>query len=84
MLANYHKNGSEDDYRREIVLRNKLTGRRRHRIESRWFKSPLLVLQIEVKGFVPEYTPRSIEGEIRTWWVDAPPEHLMLEAEANE
>ena len=57
-----------------------LTGRRRYRVLKRLFRDPVLVLQIETKGFVPEYNGGgAVDGEITTWWRDAPPELLPTE-----
>lgn len=58
-------------------LEHKRTGRSRFRVLKRWFKPDLLVLQVEMEGFIPEYSQPSIEGGIRTYWVDAKPEWLM-------
>lgn len=48
----------------------------------------MLILQVEIEGFVPEYTPHSIEGEFRKWWEDARPEMLLINptptGESNE
>ena len=58
----------------------KTTGKRRHRVLKRLFRKPVCVLQLEVEGFVPEYTGgSSVEGEYRTWWIDAKPEQLTEE-----
>jgi hypothetical protein len=44
------------------------------------FLPPVLVLQVEVKGFVPEYNGGGmVDGEVTTWWRDAPPELLLTE-----
>lgn len=58
-------------------IRPKLTGRHRYRVVHRWFRSDLVVLQLEVEGFVPEYVCGRVDGEITTWWGDARPEHVM-------
>lgn len=58
---------------------NKLTGRKRYRVQHRFFKKPLVILQLEVEGFVPEYSPNGIDGEIRKWWIDAAPEQVMMQ-----
>lgn len=52
-------------------LRHKPTGKIRYRLLQRWFRRPLLVLQIEVEGFVEEYSPVSIDGSIQKYWIDA-------------
>ena len=45
---------------------------------KRIFKPPLLILQVQVEGYVPEYTGGPmVEGQIRQWWVDAKPEWLL-------
>jgi hypothetical protein len=61
------------------VLTPKFTGRRRHRIQKiGWLKpTHVLVLQYEVKGFVPEYYGGQVDGSMRCWWVDARPEWEM-------
>lgn len=64
------------------MLEPQLTGRTRHRVNI--YKGFLrkvvttLVLQHEVKGFVPEYYggPR-VEGTVKCWWVDSKPEWLL-------
>jgi hypothetical protein len=67
------------------MLKSTFTGRKRHRISKNWLGDITLILQIELKGFVPEYAPRSIEGEVSTWWVDANYEDsLMVASPANE
>lgn len=53
------------------------TGKRRYRVLHRLFRRDVLVLQIEVRGYVPY---NHIGGDFETWWVDAPPE-LLLEEE---
>lgn len=59
------------------AIRAKTTGKWRHRIEQRMFRKPLLVLQIEVEGFVPKHIGGMVDGNTERWWVDARPEHLM-------
>lgn len=55
-----------------------LTGNKRYRVLRRFMRKDVLVLQVQVRGFVPEYSGGgSVDGEIRTWWVDAPPELLL-------
>ncbi|MGI9541939.1 MAG: hypothetical protein ACR2MX_01695 [Cyclobacteriaceae bacterium] len=40
-------------------------------------RGPLVVVQLEVEGFVPEYTGgASVSGEMGSWWIDALPEHI--------
>lgn len=56
---------------------HKRTGRQRHRIHTRLFRKPLLVLQEEWEGYVPECYGGVIAGEIRRYWKDAIPEHMM-------
>lgn len=58
------------------MLKPKLTGNKRHRVHKFGFFRPkyLLVLQYEVRGFVPEYIGGFVDGEFRNWWVDAKPE----------
>jgi len=57
-------------------LAPKFTGRRRHRVQKLgWFRPKyVLVLQYELKGFVPEYYGGQVDGSIKCWWVDARPE----------
>lgn len=60
----------------------KFTGRQRYRIhiERKWFKTKqYMVLQLEVRGFVPEYLGNSVGGEYKTYWVDAKPEWMMID-----
>ena len=60
------------------MLRVKKTGNKRYRVKTRFMRKPLVVLQIEVEGFVPEYDGgRSVRGEVRRWYVDAKPEDVM-------
>jgi len=60
-------------------MRAKYTGNRRHRVQNRFLRSPLVVLQLEVEGFVPEFSGGRVDGEIRRWFVDAKPEDVMRE-----
>jgi len=60
----------------------KLTGKTRHRVLTKggFKKKYFLVLQQEVKGFVPMYTGGSyVDGSVKTWWVDSKPEWLLLD-----
>lgn len=58
----------------------KRTGMTRYRVEHRWHRSDLVVLQIELEGFVPEFTGGAyVGGEIRKWYVDAKPEDVMVQ-----
>jgi len=63
------------------AIKAKTTGKWRHRVEQRMFRSPLLVLQLEVEGFVPKYIGGMVDGNIERWWVDAKPEDVMQESE---
>lgn len=56
---------------------HKRTGRQRHRLHTRLFRSPLLVLQEEWEGYVPEYYGGVVEGNIQRYWLDAPSEFLL-------
>lgn len=58
------------------------TGRKRHRVQKiGWFGRQVLVLQYELRGFVPEYYGGpSVEGQIRNWWEDAKPEWELVNA----
>lgn len=59
-----------------------LTGRTRHRVQSigLFRKRYVLVLQYEVKGFVPEYTGGPyVDGSTQTWWVDCKPEWRLTQ-----
>jgi len=58
-----------------------LTGKIGYRILKRIFRKPVLVLQVEVRGFVPEFSTPSIEGEYRNWWIDANPNLLQSAAD---
>lgn len=53
-----------------------LTGRQRYRTSKRWLRTPLLVLQLEVSGIVPEFSGGTIETTEQTWWIDATVQHL--------
>ena len=57
----------------------KLTGKRRHRTLLRYFRKPLLVLQLEVEGIVTEHNGGYVKAETQTWWIDAEPIHLTIE-----
>jgi hypothetical protein len=50
---------------------NKLTGKKRLRIHRRWFRRPLLVLQLQVEGSVPYGDGCYVAHQAETWWVDA-------------
>jgi hypothetical protein len=55
-----------------------LTGKRRHRIERRWFRAPLLVLQVEVMrpyNFDPQHD--IAPGGYAPIWRDATFEDLQ-------
>ena len=56
---------------------HKRTGKQRHRIHTRLFRAPLLVLQEEWEGYVPEYYGGVVDGSIQRYWLDAKPEHVM-------
>ena len=64
--------------------RAKFTGGKRYRPLKRFMRATVLVLQLEVEGFIPEYTGEHedvmVEGEICKWWVDATIENLTIEA----
>lgn len=47
-----------------------VTGRISHRVVSRWFRKPILVVQVEMKRLIPEGDSCTVE----TWWQDATPE----------
>ena len=54
------------------------TGKKRFRVLRRLFRPDLLVLQVEVEGFVPEYNGGGpVGGSYRTWWIDARPEWML-------
>ena len=59
-------------------MKNKLTGNKRYRVHFRFIGKPLVVLQLEVEGFVPEYSGGHVDGGFRTWWIDAKPEHVLM------
>ena len=54
----------------------RFTGLKRYRVQKRMFRKSLVVLQLQVEGFVPEYDVPSIGGEIRKYWIDASTEHI--------
>ena len=53
------------------------TGRQRHRIHTRLFRKPLLVLQEEWEGFIPEYCGGIVDGNFQRYWLDAKPEDVL-------
>jgi len=65
------------------MLQAKKTGNKRYRVEQRFLRKPLVVLQIEIEGFVPEFDPQSIQGKIRRWYVDARPEDVMEDSNSG-
>lgn len=56
------------------------TGKRRHRTLTRRYRKPLLVLQLEVEGYVTQCDGGVITGTDETWWIDAQVEHITDEA----
>jgi hypothetical protein len=60
-------------------LKDKLTGRVRHRVETIgwWNPKQVLILQHEVEGFVATYAGGMVDGGIETWWVDSKPEWVL-------
>lgn len=65
------------------MLSPNFTGRKRHRIQKLGFFNPkyVLVLQYEVREFVPEFIGGRVEGEFKNWWIDAKPEWELTENE---
>jgi len=53
-----------------------MTGRKRYRVLKRFLRSPVLVLQVEVREMVLD---RTGYGEYESRWVDARVEHLTVE-----
>ena len=60
------------------MSQSELTGRKRLRTMKRWFREPLLVLQLEIKGLVPHNDGGRIECEWETWWIDADMKYLSM------
>ena len=58
---------------------DKFTGRRRHKVLCRWFRKPVLILQLEIEGYIPENSGGRVEYVLRKWWIDARPEYLNVE-----
>jgi hypothetical protein len=58
-----------------------LTGRKRYRILTRWFRPPVLVLQVEVEGYITTFSGGHIDSIFDTWWVDCLPEWEMIQYE---
>lgn len=56
-----------------------LTGRSRHRVLTRFLRTPVLVLQLEVEGIRIDYYGGYCDTETITWWVDADVTHLTQE-----
>lgn len=66
-----------------MSLTPKITGRTRHRVANiggflGFGRKQVLILQYEVRGFVPEWLGNSVAGETKEWWVDAKPEWEMM------
>ena len=57
--------------------RAKPTGRKRYRVLHRWFRKPVLVLQIEINGLVTSWAGNQVYVDEKTWWMDCPPELEM-------
>lgn len=55
------------------------TGRRRHKVLTRWFHKPVLVLQLEVEGNIYDNSGGRVESQLGKWWIDALPENLNVE-----
>lgn len=62
------------------MLNTKLTGNTCYRVQTRMWKTPLLVLQVEVndKGNVVDDSYGSGRDIDHTYWVDASVEHLSV------
>lgn len=58
-------------------MTNKFTGKSRYRVLNRLFKHSLLILQVEIKGYVASCDSGHVTGEVLTWWVDCKPEWKM-------
>ena len=58
-------------------MKSVLTGNTRFRAETRWFKPPLVVLQLEMRGNHPDHDVYHLWAEECTWWVDAEPQQVM-------
>jgi len=50
------------------------TGNTRYRVEKRWFRPDLVVLQVQIEG---KPTSTGCYPLVQTWWVDARPEMFM-------
>jgi hypothetical protein len=57
-----------------------LTGRTRYRVERRWFRAPLVVLQVEKRGWVTTHLfGHHNDSKAQVFWEDAKPEDVMKE-----
>jgi len=62
------------------MLRHKPTGRTRHRILTRLFREPVLVLQHEMAGQTITNNGGIIDSEDVVYWVDTQPEDVLTKA----
>jgi len=59
------------------MSRREFTGRYRCRVANRWFRKPVMVLEVELKGLITTSIGGNIDSEWRTWWIDCQPEYLL-------
>lgn len=63
---------------------HKMTGKTRYRFQSRLFRQPYMVLQVQMDGCFAESHGGSIEVERRTYWRDAVPTDLTADCKVEE
>lgn len=56
---------------------SKLTGKTRLRVLTRLFRPSVLILQVQVSGFITTSTGGYVDSEKMNWWIDASAEHLL-------
>lgn len=56
---------------------SKLTGKTRLRVLTRLFHPPVLVLQVQISGFITTSTGGHVDSEKMNWWIDASAEQLL-------
>ena len=61
-----------------MIEENEPTGRIRYRVLHRWFRNPLMILQIEISGRNIYPCGPSIEIEHITFWRDARPQDILI------
>lgn len=62
-------------------MKTELTGLIRFRPQKRWFKAPLLVVQVQLRTFGYEFGPAGLDmgrDVDHTWWRDAKIEDVLV------